>query len=468
MTPARISRYALPGLLVLAAVLVVSLGIALAGRAANSPADEPARAAAATITESASSVPTPSSSVPTPSPSVPTPFPSVPTPSSSSAPTSPGAPTPTPTPSPTASPTPTRTPEKPAPAPDPALSGPQLPSGQTKLVQVQSLTGNLSSKSVVANDTGTLFAQNMMYQHTISVFDADGALVKTIPDSVELAEYGIEGHPGTSRGAPVEMAFSPDGRTGWVSNYSMYGEGFGPEGSDECSSGDGYDNSYLYEVDVASLEIVDAIEVGAVPKYVATTPDGSRVLVTNWCTWDLSVVDTATSTEIARIPLDGSYPRGIEVSPDSNTAWIAMMGADRIAKVDLQSLQMTDASWSEPGDGPRHLVLSPDGRLLYVTNNSSGNVVKLDAATGEALGSVGTGVNARSMDISTDGEALYVVNYKSETLSKVRTSDMTVVQEVATNPKPIGITYEPTLRRVWVANYSGTLQVFDDSHVLAD
>jgi YVTN family beta-propeller protein len=129
---------------------------------------------------------------------------------------------------------------------------------------------------------------------------------------------------------------------------------------------------------------------------------------------------------------------------------------------------MTDASWSEPGDGPRHLVLSPDGRLLYVTNNSSGNVVKLDAATGEALGSVGTGVNARSMDISTDGEALYVVNYKSETLSKVRTSDMTVVQEVATNPKPIGITYEPTLRRVWVANYSGTLQVFDDSHVLAD
>ncbi len=358
--------------------------------------------------------------------------------------------------------------EIPAPDPDPALSGEQYPSGQTKLVQVQSLNGNLSSKSVVANDTGTVFAQNMMYQHTISVFDADGALVKTIPDAVELADFGVEGHPGTSLGAPVEMAFSPDGETGWVSNYSMYGDGFGPEGSDQCTPGDGYDDSYLYEVDVATLEIVDAIEVGAVPKYVATTPDGSKVLVTNWCTWDLSVVDTATNTEIARIPLDGRYPRGIEVSPDSSTAWIAMMGSDRIATVDLQSLQMTDPSWSEPGDGPRHLVLSPDGSLLFVTNNDSGNVVKLDAATGEALGSVTTGDNARSMDISTDGEALYVVNYFSETVSKVRTSDMAVVQDLPTNPKPIGITYEPTMRRVWVASYSGTLQVFDESHVLLD
>ena len=33
---------------------------------------------------------------------------------------------------------------------------------------------NLSPKSIVAGPAGLLFAQNMMYHHTISVFRADG------------------------------------------------------------------------------------------------------------------------------------------------------------------------------------------------------------------------------------------------------------------------------------------------------
>ena len=31
-----------------------------------------------------------------------------------------------------------------------------------------------------------------------------------------------------------------------------------------------------------------------VPKYVAVTPDNRYVLVTNWCSFDLSVIDRAT------------------------------------------------------------------------------------------------------------------------------------------------------------------------------
>ena len=357
--------------------------------------------------------------------------------------------------------------EVPAPPLEPdRAQGEPASSGRSGLVRVQVLGGeSMSPKSVVASAQGVLFAQNMMYRHSISVFDAAGALVRTIPDSVDLSTYGIEGHPGVSKGAPVEMAFSPDGKVAWVSNYSMYGAGFGPEGNDSCTPGDGTDDSYVYKVDTASHRILAVVPVGAVPKYVAATPDGSKVLVTNWCTWDLSVIDTASDAEVQRIDLGGRYPRGIAVSEDSRTAYVALMGSDSMVSVDLRSFAVSPHS--SPGDSPRHVVVSPDGAHLYVSNNKDGNVVKLDRASGRVLGSVATGEQPRSLAISTDGEAIYVVNYESSTMSKVRTSDMTVMQTVQTDVHPIGITYEPTLQRVWVACYGGRILVFDDSRQLA-
>ena len=73
-----------------------------------------------------------------------------------------------------------------------------------------------------------------------------------------------------------------------------------------------------------------------------------------------------------------------------------------------------------------------------------------------------TGTQPRSMAIAEDGESLYVVNYQDGTVSKVRASDMTVLQTLATGFHPVGITYDPATRQVWVANYAGSLSVFVD------
>ncbi|NYF98168.1 beta-propeller fold lactonase family protein [Janibacter cremeus] len=356
--------------------------------------------------------------------------------------------------------------ESPAPEDSPATpQGESAAAAETDLVRVQRLTGEMAPKSVVASAKGQIFAQNMMYRHTVSVFTADGALQKTIDDSVELADFGIEGHPGTSKGAPVEMAFSPDGETAWVSNYSMYGENFLPEGKDACAGPKGVSDSYVYKIDTSSLEIVDVIEVGAVPKYVAATPDGKQVLVSNWCSMDLSVIDVEQGEVTSTIPLGGDNPRGIEVSPDSSTAYVALMGSDRTVSVELASGEV-DADFTDTGDGPRHLVLSPEGEHLYVTNNNSGTVSEVDAATGEVTREVAVGTQPRSMAMSPDGGALYVVNYNDATMSKVATEDFEVIQTVKTDPHPIGITYEPTEQRVWVANYGGSIIVFDDSRTV--
>ncbi len=335
-----------------------------------------------------------------------------------------------------------------------------VPDSAAPLKLLRTVGTNISPKSVVASGRGLVFAQNMMYKHSITVYDRNGELVKTIPDTVDLSQYGITDHPGTSRGAPVEVAFSPDGTKAYVSNYSMYGANWGPEGSDECHPSDHYDNSYVYRVDVKSLAIDNVIGVGAVPKYVATTPNGRYVIVTNWCTFDASIIDVATQKEVKRIPL-GPYPRGIVVTPDSKTAYIAVMGGTSIARVDLADFS---TSWIYGvGQGPRHLVLSPDGATLYATLNGEGKVAKIDAASGAVQAKVSTGQAPRSMTISADGRYLYIVNYESGTMSKVDAATMQTVQTLPTGFHPIGITYDRQTGDVWVANYTGSIMIFGPS-----
>ena len=335
---------------------------------------------------------------------------------------------------------------------------PAQPAVDRPLRLVKTVTGNISPKSVVATGTGLVFAQNMMYRHTMTVYDEAGSLVKTIPDGVDLASFGYPGHNGTSRGAPVEGAVSPDHRFFYVTNYSMYGANFGPEGSDNCSGPGGLSPSFVYRIDLRKLTITGVAEVGMVPKYVAVTPDNRYVLVTNWCSFDLSVIDRASFKEIKRIPL-GTDPRGIAVNPSSTVAYVAVMGSSDIARVDLGSFSV---GWFRGvGLSPRHVVLDPAGRYLYATLNGDSRVVKLDTTTGNVVARVATGSQPRSMAISSDGTALYVVNYRSNTVTKLRASDMAVLQTVNTPSNPIGITYDAATHRVWVACYSGEILVFD-------
>jgi YVTN family beta-propeller protein len=340
---------------------------------------------------------------------------------------------------------------------------PGKPSDERQLTLIKTIGGHISPKSVDASDTGLVFAQNMMYTHTMTVYNSAGSLVKTIPDTVNMAEFGFPGHPGITHGAPVEAAFTPDAKYVYVSNYSMYGSGFGPEGNDDCSPASaeaaGDTNSYVYRLSTSKLAIDQVIEVGLVPKFLAVTPNDRYLLVSNWCSYDLSVVNIATGKQIARLPI-GAYPRGIAISPNSKTAYVAVMGGDSVVKINLTNLH-EEGSFTV-GDNPRHLVIDPTGRYLYASLNGPGDVVKIDLANDEVVKTVHTGDDCRSLAISADGRSLYVVNYSSNTVTKLRASDLSLLQTVNTGVHPIGITYDATTGDVWVAVYSGQILVFAD------
>jgi len=333
------------------------------------------------------------------------------------------------------------------------------PSDKARLKLKSVISGNISPKSVVSSGAGYVTAQNMMYRHSVTVYNARTLkLVKTISDSVDLRRLGYPSYPGTSRGAPVEAAFSPDGRYAYVSNYSMYGARFGPEGDDNCTPSSGYHDSFVYRIDMKDLKIDQAYKVGAVPKVVAVTPDHRYVLVTNWCTWDLSIISTKQGREVKRIAI-GPYPRGIAVSPQGNAAYVAVMGGSELVRVDLRRWTTSKIG---VGAGPRAAEFHPSDRYIFVSLNAEGRVAKLDLKTGSVRAKVATGSRPRSLALAADGKALYVVNYESGTISKLRTADMKELQTIEACYHPIGITYDKLTRRVWVACYTGTIRVYDD------
>ncbi len=338
---------------------------------------------------------------------------------------------------------------------------PGKPSDLRQLKLVDTIGGDISPKSVDASDTGLVFAQNMMYRHTVTVYSSWGRLLRTIPDTIDMAQFGYPGHPGVTHGAPVEAAFSPDARYVYVSNYSMYGAGFGPEGSDTCTpvsaAAAGDTNSYAYRIDARTLRIDQVIEVGLVPKFLAVTPDDRYLLVSNWCSFNLSIVDIATHRQVRLLPM-GAYPRGIAISPDSSTAYVAIMGSDDVVKVNLRTLSVEGSFYV--GETPRSAVMSPAGRYLFVSLNLPGDVVKVDLRTDRVVAEVHTGADCRSLAIATDGLTLYVVNYLSDTMTMLRASDLAVLETAPTGVNPVGITYDAMTGDVWVAVYTGEILVY--------
>ena len=331
------------------------------------------------------------------------------------------------------------------------------PSDQTKLTLIKTITGKITPKSVLASNNGLVSAHNMMYSHSVTIYDAETMELKTtVSDNVELSKFGLSKFSGTYKGAPVEGAYSPDGKYLYFTNYAMYGKGFNKEGHDTCSPASGFDTSYLSRINLAN-NVIDAVyPVGSVPKVVKVTPDNKYILVSNWCSYTVTVISIDSQKIVKSIKI-GRYPRGIAISSDSKYAYVAEMGGNRIHRIDLSDFSI---SYIPIGSNPRAISLSPDNYKLYATLNISGKVIAWDLATNKAIKTVATGKAARSLAISSDGSALFVVNFGSGTLTKVRTSDMKVIQNIKVCAEPIGVTYDASTSRTWVACYRGAIKVF--------
>ena len=276
---------------------------------------------------------------------------------------------------------------------------------------------------------------------------------------MHLARLGYPQYPGIDHGAPVEAAFSPDGRYAYVSNYSMYGSGFGPEGSDSCTPSSGYDRSFLYRVDMRKLAIDRAYHVGEVPKVVAVTPDGRYVLATNWCSWDLSVVSTWATARCG-----GSRSAPTRAASRSSRTAARRTSPSWAGPSSCASTSTTGRrGGSTVGQGPR----ARGARARTAATSTSRSTPRAESRSSirgracRARQGVDRQRAAQPHDRARREGALrrQLRERHRDEAAGLRHEPLQTIDACF---HPIGITYDRATRRVWVACYTGSIRVYND------
>ncbi len=190
--------------------------------------------------------------------------------------------------------------------------------------------------------------------------------------------------------------------------------------------------------------------------------------ITNRVSSTVSVINTATNTVIATIPIDNGSPGpgpfpgpgGVAVSPDGSKVYIANIEFNTVSVIDTASNTVT--ATIPVGVNPESVAVTPDSSKVYVTNGTSGStpgtVSVIDTATNTVISTIPAGVNPFGVAVTPDGSKVYVTNGASEGISVIDTATNTVTT-ILGNGEPTGIlphsgvAVSPDGSKVYVGNY---------------
>jgi YVTN family beta-propeller protein len=157
----------------------------------------------------------------------------------------------------------------------------------------------------------------------------------------------------------------------------------------------------LYLINTPGHEIIEMtrsgkikrrLPVGLEPSGVAASPDGRTLYVTNHLSDSISVVDVKkwqVKATIEQIDPDNRLaildePCGVAFSPTEAKAFVTLSQPNRVAVIDTTTHSVTDLV-DIPGEDPRALRVSRDGRHVFVAAFASGNQTEVEVAGEETL-----------------------------------------------------------------------------------
>ena len=207
-------------------------------------------------------------------------------------------------------------------------------------------------------------------------------------------------------------------------------------------------------------------------------PAGYKIYVTNERSGDLSIIDSATHAVIATVPL-GKRPRGIHASPDGKLIYVALSGspiagpgvdestlpppdknADGIGVYDVAQGKLLKMLKS--GSDPEEFAVSPDGKLLYVSNEDAAGVSILDLATEKIIATLPTGEEPEGVTMSPDGKFVFATSEDAGMIYKIDAAAAKVVSSLNVGRRPRTIACMPDNTLAWVnAENDGTVVLVD-------
>lgn len=215
------------------------------------------------------------------------------------------------------------------------------------------------------------------------------------------------------------------------------------------------------------LELVVGAAVGLSACGDRASP-GARVYVSNENDGTVSVIDARSHEVIATIPV-GKRPRGLQVSPDGATLYVALSGspkappgvdpatlpapdraADGIGVVDLDQLRLTRVL--ESGQDPECFALLPGGRALVVSNEETAEASLVSVDSGGVIARVPVGEEPEGVATHPYGHVVYVTSETDDRIDVVDPVGRRVVARIPTGARPRAIAFTRDGTRAFVTN----------------
>ena len=200
--------------------------------------------------------------------------------------------------------------------------------------------------------------------------------------------------------------------------------------------------------------------------------------VTNEASGDVTVIDAATLTAVATIPV-GKRPRGIAASPDGTRLYVALSGspnagpgvdektlpppdrtADGIGIIDVRQGKLVKVVPS--GTDPEQLAVSPDGTRVFVANEDAGRASIIDVASGKVIETFKTGDEPEGVSVEPSGDRVWVTSESDGAVVVYDLAKERTAGSVKVGPRPRSIAFLPDGSRAYVPSENGgTLTLID-------
>ena len=197
-------------------------------------------------------------------------------------------------------------------------------------------------------------------------------------------------------------------------------------------------------IDTNTFEVVATISLGrGKPNRVVFHPDGKTAWVVYDKSHDLGVVDAEARKLVRRVKIGGN-PYNLNFTPDGRHLlvldWASDTSTDEVIFYDLAAQKIDGRV--EVSTWPAHSAFSRDGRLLYVSGETAGDLTVIDVARREVVGRhVHGGGDAMGLAVTADGKFVYAAAGENKAVLKI---DTATHKPVATITLP-GVVHEATL-----------------------
>jgi YVTN family beta-propeller protein len=202
------------------------------------------------------------------------------------------------------------------------------------------------------------------------------------------------------------------------------------------------------------------------PGGMDVSQDGRLLYIANESADSLSILDLSTNSVLGEIPL-GYGPQAVALTPDGHKAFVTDFYSIHVVDLPTRTVKTTlrlkdsvqDESrmavledGEEVFQGPRDILISPDGRWIYAAVEDTGEVVVLDTSTDRVMRKIPVGSYPGGLALSPDGARLYVARRGGETIMVMDTMRYKIIAEIQVGPEPWDIALSPDGDTAYVVN----------------